>query len=54
MNVQLKEEPAAEGEGDKGGPAFLGIPAAQNPNIPPFTTTNASATLVPLFVQFAK
>ena len=42
MNVQLKEDPPAEGGDDKGAAAFLGIPAAENPNIPPFTTTNAS------------
>jgi len=53
MNVQLKEDPPAEGV-EKSAYAFPGIPAAENPNIPPFTTTNASQTLVPLFVQFAK
>ena len=42
MNVQLNEEPAAAAGGEKKDTGFMGIPAALNPDIPPFTTTNAS------------
>jgi len=42
----LKEDPP---KAEEGAAAFLGIPAALNPDIPPFTTTNASM-LTPLFV----